>query len=198
MLLIPTLLCPKSWESMSGNEAERFCTYCQKSVHNLEALSVDQRLALLTSPAASICSRYRVAIRRPAKGHQEAYTRHLLKYGAAVALTGSALLVLWEFQSQGDLSRIYRVFKSTEGSPMPGHLYEEHPAMIMGEVCRIDVDKLEQQRLKAQAEKAYAAAAHIDLPLDEREVERAILNAQLRPPAPERPKIPIHLDAPSR
>src|SRR5882672_9516006 len=96
MLLVPTLLCPKAWESMSGNEATRFCTYCKKHVHNLEAMSVSDRLALLSSPAASICARYKVAIRRPVKGKKESYIRHVLKYGAGVALTSSALLVLCE------------------------------------------------------------------------------------------------------
>lgn len=195
MLLIPTLLCPKSWEQMSGHDAERFCTYCKKSVHNLEALSVSERLALLTSPAASVCSRYRVAIRRPAKGQKEAYTRHLLKYGAAVALTGSVFLVLWELQSQGDLSRIYRVFKSSDGSAMPEHLYEERRVMMMGMVCTVDDMKLAEQRAQARLD-TREAAAHLDLQLDEREIERAILNSKLRPPTPERPKIPIQLDTP--
>src|SRR4051794_3915674 len=108
MLLIPTLLCPKSWESMSGDENQRFCSYCKKHVHNLAALSVSERLALLSSPASSICSRYHVALRRPTKGNEDSYYRHLAKYGAGVALTGSVLLVLWEMQGRAEPERFYR------------------------------------------------------------------------------------------
>src|SRR3954462_8006020 len=100
MLLVPTFFCPKPWEGMSGNETQRFCRYCKKHVHNLEALPVKERLALLASPAASICSRYQLAIRRPAKGHEESYRMHLLKHGAGVVLIGSVLLVLWEMHAQ--------------------------------------------------------------------------------------------------
>src|SRR5207244_2805169 len=97
-LLIPTFFCPKAWEGMTGNEATRHCSYCNKHVHNLDALSVSERLALLSSPAAQVCARYRVAIRRPVKGREKSYYRHLLKYGAGVALSGSVFLVLWEIE----------------------------------------------------------------------------------------------------
>lgn len=135
MLLLPTLLCPKSWENMSGGHARRFCTHCQKHVHNLEALSVEERLALLTSPAASVCSRYQAAIRRPAKGKEEAYWKHLMKYGAGVAVAGSVLLVLWEMQDPETAARDYRALTSALGlRPMPQDLYVERRVHLTGEV----------------------------------------------------------------
>jgi hypothetical protein len=134
-LLIPTFLCPKAWESMSGTDKERHCSYCNKSVHNLAAMTARERLALLSSPAASICSRYRVAIRRPAKGRETAYHRHLLKYGAGVALSGSVILVLWEMHGQTAKDRYYRATGVTPGScAMPPDLFNEHQTFLLGMV----------------------------------------------------------------
>jgi hypothetical protein len=140
MLLIPTLLCPKPWEGMSGNETQRFCSHCKKHVHNLDALSVSERLALLSSPAASICSRYQVAIRRPAKGKEESYYLHLAKHGAGVALVGSVLVVLWEMHGQTKKERFYRaaasvpIRLSSPGCHMPRNYYVEQRGLIKGDV----------------------------------------------------------------
>lgn len=134
MLLIPTLLCPKSWAGMSGNETQRFCSYCKKHVHNLGAMSVSERLALLSSPAASICSRYQVAIRRPAKGQEESYYLHLAKHGAGVALVGSVLMVLWEMHGQTEKEKYYRVAGAQSGHPMPPSYYEELRGTLKGDV----------------------------------------------------------------
>src|SRR5688572_4523271 len=106
-LLIPTFLCPKAWQSMSGNDKERHCSYCNKSVHNLAAMTARERLALLSSPAARVCSRYVAAIRRPAPGKEASYHRHLLKYGAGVAIGGAALVVLWEREGRAEQERYY-------------------------------------------------------------------------------------------
>lgn len=141
MFLIPTLLCPKPWENMSGNETQRFCTHCKKHVHNLEALSVPDRLALLSSPAASNCARYRVAIRRPAKGREADYHRHLLKHGVGVALVGSVFLVLWEIQAQAEKERIYRAVPphrpplSMTDRNMPEKLYSQHEIVTLGVIA---------------------------------------------------------------
>lgn len=197
MLLIPTLLCPKSWEHMSGTEAERFCTHCKKSVHNLEALSVSERLALLNSPAASICSRYKVAIRRPARGRKEAYLRHLIKYGATVALTGSVLLVLWEIDAQGDSNRIYRTVAATghpaAGPDMPQELFEENQAQFVGMVA---VPKPSECHLGSNQGNPVAPmdTRHIDLRLDPREIDRAIIQFKLSPPPLPKIQIPLQLD----
>lgn len=133
MILIPTLFCPKSWESMTGKDTQRFCSYCKKNVHNLETLSARDRLALLASPAASVCSRYRLAIRQPAKGREDAYRRHLLRYDAGVALTGSVLLVLWEWHGREEKQKYYRaagISPSEQG--MPRKFYTEHQVIAVG------------------------------------------------------------------
>jgi hypothetical protein len=134
MLLIPTLLCPKPWEDMSGSETQRFCTYCKKHVHNLEAMSASERLALLSSPAASICSRYQVAIRRPVRGKEESYYLHLAKHGAGVALVGSVLLVLWELHGQSAKENYYRVAGVPTNCPMPPEFYQQQLGLLKGDV----------------------------------------------------------------
>jgi len=180
MLLIPTLLCPKAWETMSGTDTERFCNYCQKKVHNLEAMSARERLALLSAPAAQICSRYRVAIRRPAKGKEAAYHRHLLKYGAGVALAGSVILVLWEMQGESAKERYYRASGVTPGScDMPSQLYNEHRTFLLGDVA------LPREAAPAPApgeESDPANEPHADLTLDPREIDKLLPPAK---PAPE-------------
>ncbi len=178
MLLIPTLLCPKAWETMSGDETRRFCTYCKKHVHNLEALSVRERLALLSSPAASICSRYKVAIRRPARGKEESYLRHLVKYGAGVALTGSVLLVLWEMHDQAKKQVYYRTAASRSHCAMPGEFFEEHAVHLLGDIMVAPTPGNEEVPGPDEPE----VPRQVDLKLDPAGIDR-LLN-QTRPEAP--------------
>lgn len=180
-MLIPTLLCPKAWESMPGDVAVRFCSYCKKHVHNLETMSVSERLALLSSPAASICARYKVAIRRPAKGKEESYMRHLLKYGAGVALTGSVLVVLWEMHAQGEKQTYYRAAAGLNGTgcEMPSDYYKEHVSVTLGMVAPSPEYLIEDDLNPAEQVEAQS----VDLILDPVEVEKLL--PQIQPPAPE-------------
>jgi hypothetical protein len=169
-ILIPTLLCPKTWEKMAGDERQRFCTYCNKHVHNLEGLSAKERMTLLTSPAASICSRYKMAVRRPAKGQEDSYHRHLLKYGVGVALTGSVLAVLWEWQGQQEKQRYYRIAGiSPSEQGMPRDFYLETRVVAMGMV----VAPLPDPETQSAQSDAPETALH-EFKLDPREVERLI------------------------
>lgn len=191
MLLIPTLLCPKSWESMSGNEAQRFCTYCKKHVHNLVALTAAERVALLTSPAASICSRYRVAIRRPVKGKEVSYERHLLKHGVDVAAAGSVLLVLWEIHERESTQRYYRAGGAlcSPTCDMPEDLYHEHQVFFVGDI----VPPREVGKILTDDIRSSTPPDHIDLQLDPVAIDRLI---ELAKPdfAPARPVVPVKLD----
>ena len=188
MLLIPTLLCPKSWENMAGDETRRFCTYCKKHVHNLEALSVSERLALLASPAASICSRYQVAIRRPVKGHEESYARHLLKYGAGVALTGSVLLVLWEMRAEfvrdqwhAENRRFYRAAAADNRTHcgMPDDFYREDKVVLMGEITLLP------KPITRHDPAASTPFPHIDINLDPLQVDRLLEQTMPKFPVPQ-------------
>jgi hypothetical protein len=181
MLLVPTLLCPKSWEGMSGNDAQRFCTHCKQYVHNLEALTAAERLALLSTPAGKVCSRYQVAIRRAVKGREDSYMRSLLRCGAAVAMTGSVLLVLWEMYECDHRPSHYRVgavvSKNTIGDPVPAENYQECRALLLGDVV---------------APRSIAVGTpgagtepidHVDVKLDPVEIARLVeLSKQYLPP----------------
>ena len=178
-LLLPTFFCPKSWEDMIGNETSRFCSYCKKHVHNLAALSAQERLALLTSPAGSICARYRVAIRRPATGKEESYVRHMLKYGAGVALSGSVLLVLWEMHEQSSRCPYYRASSGpngawTTGCAWPEELYEEREVVTLG-----IMEPLREPKNPGSASDSDQVA-HVDLKLDPVAVDRLFEEARLR------------------
>lgn len=47
-LNIPTP-CPQDWSAMAGDERRRFCSVCEKDVHNLSACTRDEAEALLAS-----------------------------------------------------------------------------------------------------------------------------------------------------
>ena len=187
-MLIPTLLCPKAWEGMSGDETTRFCSYCQKHVHNLEAMSVSERLKLLSSPAASLCARYKIAIRRPAPGKKESYMRHLLKYGASVALAGSVLVVLWEMYEESNKAAYYRAvanskqthceFTPIADNDIPEDLYEETSLTTLG-----FVDFIPEPRT-ATADKIDGASPHVDIQLDPVDVDRLINQIESAGPNP--------------
>lgn len=46
---------------MRGDERGRFCGHCQKSVHNLSAMTSDEAERLVCQAAGSLCVRYNVA-----------------------------------------------------------------------------------------------------------------------------------------
>lgn len=178
-LLMPTFLCPKPWEEMTGDETTRFCSYCQKHVHNLVTLSTQDRLALLSSPAGSICARYRVAIRRPAKGKKESYMRHMLKYGATVALSGSVLLVLWEMYEQGNRPAYYRASGGSNGSSTticewPEELYKEREVVTLGIMT-----SLEEPMNPTSATEA-SQVDRVDLKLDPVTIDQLFEEAKVR------------------
>lgn len=124
---------------MSGDEAERFCTQCGRSVHNLHLLSIERKLELLRQPRGNLCGRYRLAIRQAVPGREPCYFEHLLKYGAGVALVSAALITLWEVSAAADRANGVRHFRVGHGlsdgaKPMPPELYEEVAAPVLGEI----------------------------------------------------------------
>jgi hypothetical protein len=191
MLLIPTLLCPKSWEEMSGNETQRFCSHCKKHVHNLDALSVSERLALLSSPAGSLCSRYQVAIRRPAKGQEESYALHLAKHGAGVVVVGSVLVVLWEMHGQAEKERYYRAAKPTPihaaaECPMPSHLYCEQLVFSVGMIA---MEPCPPPGLDNPIKSEAVSPLHVDLKIDPTKIDG--LFDQIKPATPKPPLVEL-------
>lgn len=168
---------------MSGDESSRFCTYCKKPVHNLEVMTVSERLALLSSPAASICARYRIAIRRPAKGKEESYMRHMMKYGAGVAVSGSVLLVLWQVRSECEQRTFYRavagMHRALTDPDWPEEFYDEHVSVTLGVMLPSSPSSCE---LPASVGDPTVAPLHVDLDLDPVEIDKLLL--QIEPTAP--------------
>jgi hypothetical protein len=52
--------CQRPWEEMTGDDRKRFCTACNKTVHNLSAMPRDEAERLLCESAGSLCVRYQV------------------------------------------------------------------------------------------------------------------------------------------
>jgi len=50
--------CTAEWESMVGNEQVRFCNHCEKSVHNLSAMTRKDALRLVRDNASGLCVRF--------------------------------------------------------------------------------------------------------------------------------------------
>ncbi|MFY9824097.1 MAG: carboxypeptidase-like regulatory domain-containing protein [Thermoanaerobaculia bacterium] len=49
--------CPESWQVMSGDERTRFCSRCQKQVHDLAALEAREIEALIEASQGRFCAR---------------------------------------------------------------------------------------------------------------------------------------------
>jgi Ankyrin repeats (3 copies)/Ankyrin repeat len=54
--------CAADWDSMKGSEQVRFCTHCEKSIHNLSEMTRRDALRLARSSGGNLCVRY---YRRP-------------------------------------------------------------------------------------------------------------------------------------
>ncbi|HEX8911389.1 MAG TPA: hypothetical protein VF796_03440 [Humisphaera sp.] len=50
--------CPADWDAMSGGDAKRFCTGCQKFVHNLSAMPRAEAERLVCESAGELCVRF--------------------------------------------------------------------------------------------------------------------------------------------
>ena len=50
--------CPASWDEMAGDGASRFCSHCQKHVHNLSAMREDEAQRLICESAGKLCIGY--------------------------------------------------------------------------------------------------------------------------------------------
>lgn len=196
MIALPKFFCPKLWEDMTGNETERFCGKCGKTVHNIESLSLDQRLALLHSPKGSICGRYRIAVCRARPGYEQSYMQHLLRYGAGVAVSSAAFITLWQMYDDGHRKLsppMFRVGKESAGcgGVMPEEFYEEHSTATLGIVV---VPRLPVARIEGE-ESVHAPIEHVDISLEPIELEKLIkMSAPHRlevPPMllPENPKV---------
>ena len=57
--------CTEDWDSMIGNDQIRFCSHCQKSVHDFSSMSTKQIKKLVAQSGGRLCIRYRPIVPKP-------------------------------------------------------------------------------------------------------------------------------------
>jgi hypothetical protein len=50
--------CEEDWDSMAGNEEVRFCTHCEKSVHNVSTMTRKDAMRFVRANAGGVCVRF--------------------------------------------------------------------------------------------------------------------------------------------
>ena len=50
--------CSKAWDEMPGDQQRRFCAHCQKHVHDLSSMSIDEAERLVCASAGNLCVRF--------------------------------------------------------------------------------------------------------------------------------------------
>jgi hypothetical protein len=50
--------CEADWDSMTGNDEVRFCTHCEKSVHNVSAMTRKDAMRFVRANAGGVCVRF--------------------------------------------------------------------------------------------------------------------------------------------
>ncbi len=50
--------CEADWDSMSGNEEVRFCSHCEKSVHNISSMTRKEAMRFVRSNEGGVCVRF--------------------------------------------------------------------------------------------------------------------------------------------
>ena len=81
--------CSADWESMEGDEERRFCTTCNKHVHDLSAMTEDQARAVVARDG--VCVRYRCDPDTGDLQHRRPRTFAVRLATAAVLTAGVAL-----------------------------------------------------------------------------------------------------------
>lgn len=92
--------CEEDWDSMAGNEEVRFCAHCEKSVHNVSAMTRREAMRFVRANAGGVCVRFysdpagRTLHANVGKLHR--ITRRASKaaagaFGAVVALSSTVL-----------------------------------------------------------------------------------------------------------
>jgi hypothetical protein len=110
--------CPKTWDELSGDGGSRFCSHCNRHVHNLSAMPADQAQRLVCESAGRLCIAYVPDERggvTPLSYREQKPPRYGWKLVAAIAALGGI--------ASGVVTAIYRP------KPPP-------PAPILGKVVR--------------------------------------------------------------
>jgi len=149
MTFIPRFTCPKRWQEMGGDERQRFCEHCKSNVYNLDLMSAEERLQLMSGRDGHACGRYRVAIRRSVPGYERHYMHHLLTHGVGVGAASGVLLALW--QLWGPIKNVapaspndyFATASTSEIFPMPRSYVQSCELLVLGGIAFVPEPELE-------------------------------------------------------
>lgn len=129
--------CTAEWDSMAGNEQVRFCTHCEKSVHNLSAMTRKDALRLVRDSAGGLCVRFHSAPSGRTL-HEPATKLHLITrraskmaagaFGAAIALGSTVLAQTPSGRQEAAAVRL----DTREGSSLTGTVLGPNGSFVAG------------------------------------------------------------------
>lgn len=137
--------CAADWDSMAGSDQVRFCTHCEKHIHNLSEMTRGEALRLVRSSGGNLCVRYyrrpdgRVASAADSKLHK--ITRRASRiaagaFGAAVSLGAS---VAAHAQAGSDTRQVVELRRAAAepsaervGTALAGNVLDPNGAFVAG------------------------------------------------------------------
>jgi hypothetical protein len=129
--------CTAEWDSMAGNEQVRFCEHCEKSVHNLSAMTRKDALRFVRANAAGVCVRF-YSDPRGRTLHEPATKLHSITrraskmaagaFGAALALGATVLAQTPSGKQEAAAVRL----DTREGSSLTGTVLGPNGSVVAG------------------------------------------------------------------
>lgn len=111
--------CPISWATMRGDERERYCTQCARTVVNVSLLTEPQRAALLANPPpGGLCVAYYRRLSGEFVSAESPLTptesRSIVQYGVtALSLTAAAVAMNYVPEAPAALDRAQQAVTSS-------------------------------------------------------------------------------------
>ncbi len=142
--------CSARWEDMEGNERQRFCAQCQKSVYDFSKMEPEQVAALIGEAKGRVCARLykrsdgRMLLENCPRGvarQRHTFRRIAVSVGALFLLLVTAAFARKVRSSGASDSPVVRDVKNKVDDAMwkvKGWV-GIHKPMIMGEICPVVV-----------------------------------------------------------
>ena len=147
--------CSADWSTMAGDDRKRFCTQCQKHVHDLSAMTEPQARAVLAQPR--VCVRYTARADGQVQ-FRPASRRALLQRGAlaagllAVSLPAAAAMSTAEPAATSCSPQpglLARLWSALTGTPATSPAPEAGQVVMMGDVPEPMLAEPEQGELES-------------------------------------------------
>ncbi len=122
--------CTQVWAEMTGSNNKRYCAACERSVHNLEALTARQIEALLVETNGNLCGRVRTLPDGSVAHHALTPARSGIAFLALSAFIGSAKVASAQTQAtqQGPLLNSQGALDAT----VAGTITDQTGALVVG------------------------------------------------------------------